>query len=69
MMHHLAHLEWVERAIIALNSCIWETVDQEFNAFNAHVKVIKTGCLVKHQCKIILLVKSQSKYLADQQFD
>ena len=33
------------------------------------VKVIKSSCLVKGQCKSILVVKSQSKYLAGQHFD
>ena len=31
--------------------------------------MIKSSCLVKGQCKIILMVKSQSKYLAGQHFD
>ena len=31
--------------------------------------VIKSSCLVKGQRKIMLLVKSQSKYLAGQHFD
>ena len=41
------------------------------NAFNAWVKAIidKSSCLLKGECKIILLFKSQSKYLADQHFD
>ena len=33
------------------------------------VKVIKSSYLIKGQCKFILVVKSQSKYLAGQHFD
>ena len=65
-MRHLASLEWVdgEKGYYCAQRLYLGDGRLRVDVFNAWVKVIKSSWLVKGQNKIILLVKSQSKYEA-----
>ena len=64
MMRHLASLERVDggKGYYCAQQLYLGDSRLKVNIFNAWVEAIKSSYLVKGQSKIILLVKSQSKY-------
>ena len=66
-MDCLATLKQVERASYIYASRNGEL--EKMHAVNARVKEIKSIRQVKGQTKILLLIKSQSKYLAGKTFE